>query len=41
MLLNPQHERTKNFLRRVKDEHEAEIAYEEETARALEDLGGA
>ena len=40
VLLNPQHERTRNFLRRVKDEHEAEIAYEEETARALEDLGG-
>jgi polar amino acid transport system ATP-binding protein len=41
VLLRPQHERTKNFLRRVKDEHVAEIAYEEETARALEDLGGA
>jgi polar amino acid transport system ATP-binding protein len=40
VLLNPQHDRTKNFLRRVKDEHEAEIAYETETARALEDLGG-
>jgi polar amino acid transport system ATP-binding protein len=41
VLLDPQHERTRNFLRRVKDEREAEIAYEEETARALEDLGGA
>jgi polar amino acid transport system ATP-binding protein len=40
VLLEPQHERTKNFLRRVKDEREAEIAYEEETARALEELGG-
>ena len=40
VLLNPQHERTKNFLRRVKDEHQAEIAHEEEEARALEDLGG-
>jgi polar amino acid transport system ATP-binding protein len=40
VLLNPQNERTRNFLRRVKDEHEAEIAYEEETARALEELGG-
>jgi polar amino acid transport system ATP-binding protein len=40
VLLNPSHERTRNFLRRVKDEHQAEIAYEEETAKALEELGG-
>ena len=40
VLLNPQNERTRNFLRRVKDEHQAEIAYEEETAKALEELGG-
>jgi len=40
VLLNPRHERTRNFLRRVKDEHVAETAYEEEMARALEDLGG-
>jgi polar amino acid transport system ATP-binding protein len=40
VLLHPRHERTKNFLRRVKDEHQAEIAHEEEEARALEDLGG-
>ena len=40
VLLNPQHNRTKNFLRRVRDEHKAESAYEEETAKALEELGG-
>ena len=36
VLLNPQHERTKTFLRRVKDEHAAEVAHEAETVLALE-----
>ena len=38
VLLRPQHERTKLFLTRVKHEHEAEAAREEETARLLEAL---
>ena len=40
VLLNPKHERTRTFLSRVKHEHEAEAAREEETAKALEELGG-
>jgi polar amino acid transport system ATP-binding protein len=36
VLLRPQHQRTKLFLTRVKHEHEAEAAREEETARLLE-----
>ncbi|HEU5484400.1 MAG TPA: amino acid ABC transporter ATP-binding protein, partial [Microlunatus sp.] len=40
VLRRPQHERTRNFLRRVKNEYEAEIAHEAEVARALEELGG-
>jgi polar amino acid transport system ATP-binding protein len=40
VLLDPHHERTRTFLRRVKHEHQAEAAYEEQTARALEELGG-
>ncbi|WP_344814309.1 amino acid ABC transporter ATP-binding protein [Microlunatus aurantiacus] len=39
VLLHPRHERTKLFLTRVKHEHEAEAAREEETARLLEELG--
>ena len=38
VLLHPQQERTKMFLTRVKHEHEAEAAREEETARLLEEL---
>ena len=38
VLLHPQHDRTKLFLNRVKHEHEAEAAREEETARLLEEL---
>jgi polar amino acid transport system ATP-binding protein len=38
VLLHPQHERTKLFLTRVKHEHEAEAAREEETARLLQEL---
>ena len=38
VLLQPQHERTKLFLTRVKHEHEAEAAREEETARLLQQL---
>ena len=38
VLLRPRHERTKLFLTRVKHEHEAEAAREEETARLLEEL---
>jgi polar amino acid transport system ATP-binding protein len=38
VLLRPQHQRTKLFLTRVKHEHEAEAAREEETARLLEEL---
>ncbi len=37
VLLNPRHERTKTFLRRVKDEHQAEVAHEVETVRALQE----
>ncbi|MFT4166862.1 MAG: amino acid ABC transporter ATP-binding protein [Microlunatus sp.] len=36
VLLHPRHERTMSFLRRVKDEHAAEVAHEVETVRALE-----
>ena len=39
VLLDPQHQRTRTFLSRVKHEHEAEAAREEETAKALEALG--
>jgi polar amino acid transport system ATP-binding protein len=38
VLLRPQHQRTKLFLTRVKHEHEAEAAREEETARLLKEL---
>ena len=38
VLLHPQEERTKSFLRRVKHEAETEAAHEEETARLLEEL---
>jgi polar amino acid transport system ATP-binding protein len=38
VLLNPKEERTKTFLRRVKQEAEAEAAHEEELAHILEDI---
>jgi polar amino acid transport system ATP-binding protein len=38
VLLNPQEERTKTFLRRVKQEAEAEKAHDEELAHILEDV---
>ena len=40
VLLNPKEERTKTFLRRVKQEAEAEAAHEVELTHALEELGG-
>ena len=40
VLLNPKEERTKTFLRRVKQEAEAEAAHEAELTHALEELGG-
>jgi polar amino acid transport system ATP-binding protein len=38
VLLNPKEERTKTFLRRVKQEAEAEAAHEEELAHILEEI---
>jgi polar amino acid transport system ATP-binding protein len=38
VLLNPKEERTKAFLRRVKQEAEAEAAHDEELAHILEEL---
>ena len=40
VLLNPKEERTKTFLRRVKQEAEAEAAHEEQLVHVLEELGG-
>ena len=38
VLLNPKEERTKTFLRRVKHEHEAEVAHEVELVQLLEEI---
>jgi polar amino acid transport system ATP-binding protein len=38
VLLNPKEERTKTFLRRVKQQAEAEAAHDEELAQILEEV---